>query len=335
MEFFMKQVFVSYASPDKVIAHEIVEFLEKVDISCFIAPRDIDGGKAYAKALMEAIDQCDLFVLVASSAIIASDHVLNEVEAVVNKKKEILPILVEDFEMSDEFKYYLGRKQWITAYPEDVHSYFEKIRDLVLDILPKKEVKPIIMPDPEPISDGPKTTIFEYVPSRGIMINPEDHQRNVSFRTDTFVNMMGEIYEKIEALVGEPQAQEIFFNSGYASGKNFAERISNQWDFGYHVEDIKLKFDKWCKFDSAVGWGRFSANLELDPETDSIGGSICINEAFIVDNKKKRKICNFIKGYCTGVCEVLLNSSEVELVCAECPLNSKFKTKCVMEIKTK
>ena len=29
--------------------------------------------------------------------------------------------------------------------------------------------------------------IFEYLPERGIMINTEDHQRNVSFRTDTFI----------------------------------------------------------------------------------------------------------------------------------------------------
>lgn len=331
----MKQVFVSYASADKAVAYEIVEYLEGAGISCFIAPRDISGGKAYAKALMEAIDQCDLVLLVASSAILPSEHVLNEVEAVINKKKLLLPILVEDFEMSDEYKYYLGRKQWVTAYPDDVCTYFDKIRDMVEDKLPKKEVKPVVVEAPEPVSDGPKTTVFEYVPSRGIMINPEDHQRNVSFRTDTFVNMMGEIYQKIAEKVSEEEAQETFFNSGYASGKNFAERISNQWDFGYSVDDIKLKFEKWCKFDSAVGWGRFSANLELDEETDSIGGSIRINEAFIVDNKKKRKICMFIKGYCTGVTEVLLNSSEVELVCAQCPLNSKFKTQCVMEIKTK
>lgn len=331
----MKQIFVSYASADRTTAYEIVEYLEKSGISCFIAPRDIDGGKAYAKALMEAIDGCNLVVLVASSAILPSEHVLNEVEAVINKKKEMLPILIEDFEMSDEYKYYLGRKQWITAYPEAVDTYFEKIKDLIADKLPKKEVKPVVVDEPETTKDGPKTTVFEYVPSRGIMINPEDHQRNVSFRTDTFVNMMGEIYEKVDRLVGEEEAQEIFFNSGYASGKNFAERISNQWDFGYSVDDIKLKFDKWCKFDSAVGWGKFSANLELDEETDSIGGTICINEAFIVDNKKKRKICYFIKGYCTGVAEVLLNSPEIELVCAQCPLNSKFKTQCVLEIKTK
>ena len=109
----MKQVFVSYASADKAVAYEIVEYLEGAGISCFIAPRDISGGKAYAKALMEAIDQCDLVLLVASSAILPSEHVLNEVEAVINKKKLLLPILVEDFEMSDEYKYYLGRKQWV------------------------------------------------------------------------------------------------------------------------------------------------------------------------------------------------------------------------------
>lgn len=331
----MKQVFVSYASSDKAIAYEIVAFLEKNDISCFIAPRDIDGGKSYAKALMEAIDQCALVVLVASSAILLSDHVLNEIEAVINKKKKLLPILVEDFEMSDEYRYYLGRKQRIVAYPEDVHMYFDKIRDLISDNLPQKTSTPIVLKETDVANDGPKTTVFEYIPSRGIMINPEDHQRNISFRTDTFINMMGEIYEKIQTLTDESQAQKIFFNSGYASGKNFAEHINNQWDFGFTAEGIKAKFEKWCKFDSAVGWGHFSTDLEIDPETDSINGNIYINEAFVVDNRKKRKICMFIKGYCTGVAEVLLNSSEVELVCSQCPLNSKFKTHCVMEFKEK
>lgn len=328
-----KQVFISYTKSDKDIAYQIVDFLESSNIPCFIAPRDITGGKSYAKALMEAIDNCDLFVLIASNAITASEHVLNEVEAVINKGKPLLPVLIEDFEMSDEYKYYLGRKQWVTAYPENVQVYFNKIRDTIIDKLPKKIVTPVIE---ETVVEkaGPKTTVFDYIPERGIMINPEDHQRNVSFRTDTFVNMMGEIYEKVEALVGEGEAQKIFFNSGYESGKQFAERISNQWNFGYTVDDIKLKFDKWCKFDSAVGWGNFSADLDLDEESDSIGGTIKINEAFIVDNKKKRKICVFIKGYCSGVVEVLLNSSDVELVCKQCPLCSKFKTQCVMEIKT-
>ncbi len=331
----MKQVFVSYTSTDREIAYEIVDYLEANDISCFIAPRDVEGGKAYASILMKALEECYLVLLVASEAINTSDHVLNEVDVIIEKGKPLLPVFIEDFKLSDDYRYYLGRKQWVVAYPEHTSKYFDKIYTNVLENLPKKLAPQPPAEEPKGIADSNTTTVFEYNPTRGIMINPEDHQRNVSFRTDTFVNMMGGIFEKVEQLTNEEEAEKIFFESGYVSGKNFAERINNQWDTGYSIEDIKMKFDKWCKFDSAVGWGRFSAEVDIDEESDALTGTICINEAFIVDNMKKRKICSFIKGYCSGVVEILLNSLEVELVCRECPLKSKFKTQCVFDIKTK
>ncbi len=331
----MKQVFVSYTSTDKQIAYEIVEYLESTGISCFIAPRDVEGGKAYASILMKALEECNLVLLIASEAINTSEHVLNEVDVIIEKGKPLLPIFIEDFKLGDDYRYYLGRKQWVVAYPEHISKYFDKIHTNVTENLPSKIIPQAASDEPKEASNSNTTTVFEYNPERGIMINPEDHQRNVSFRTDTFVNMMGGIFEKVEMLTNEEEAEKIFFDSGYVSGKNFAERINNQWDTGYSIEDIKMKFEKWCKFDSAVGWGKFSADVEVDEETDALTGTISINEAFIVDNMKKRKICSFIKGYCSGVAEILLNSLEIELVCRECPLKSKFKTQCVFDIKTK
>lgn len=331
----MKQIFVSYNTTDQKIAYDIVEFLEKNDISCFIAPRDVEAGKAYASILMKALEECNLVLLIASEAINTSEHVLNEVDVIVEKKKTLLPVFIEDFKLSDDYRYYLGRKQWIVAYPESISTYYSKILDNVLEILPKDTITYTAISESADDEEKSKTTVFEYNPERGIMINPEDHQRNVSFRTDTFVNMMGAIFEKMEKITSKEEAENVFFESGYNSGKNFAERINNQWDTGYSIEDIKMKLKKWCKFDSAVGWGRFSAEVDVDEQQDTLTGTICINEAFIVDNKNKRKICSFIKGYCSGVIEILLNSLEVELVCRECPLKSKFKTKCVFDIKTK
>lgn len=331
----MKQVFVSYSSADRTAAYELVEYLEGRGVDCFIAPRDVDSGKAYAAVLMKAIEECHMVLLMASEAINESEHVLNEVDVIVEKGKLLLPVFIQDFKMNADYRYYLGRKQWIIAYPDAPQAYYNKILDAVLENLPKEKKTAPIVEEPSVPADSSRTTVFDFVPERGIMINPEDHQRNVSFRTDTFVNMMGGIFEKVEQLAGEEEAEKIFFDSGYVSGKNFAERIDNQWDTGYSFEDIKMKLEKWCKFDSAVGWGRFESELDIDEEKDCLSGSISISEAFIVDNKKKRKICAFIRGYCTGVVEILLNSVEVELVCRECPLKSKFKTKCVFDIKAK
>lgn len=333
-----RQVFVSYTQADKTIAFGLVDFLEKNNILCYIAPRDIIGGRNYASEITDFIKGCNQVLLIASKDINNSDHVLNEITLITDEKKKLIPIFTEDFELSSEFKYYLGRQQRIIAYPERFNTYYNKILDTVMANLPKCTFSPVTFaPEPEEtvMPNVKKSTVFEYYPGRGVMINPEDHQRNVSFRTDTFINLMGGIFDEVEKLSDNSEAQRIFFNSGYTSGKNFAERIESQWNDGTSFEDIKMKFEKWCKFDSTVGWGHFSADIYLDEAKDCIYGTIHINEAFIVDTRNKRKICSFIKGYCDGVVETFLNSCEIELTCRECPMNSRFKTKCVFDFKTK
>lgn len=331
----MKDVFVSYTSVDKKTAYQLVEMLEDNGISCFIAPRNIDAGKAYAANLMKAINECKAVILIASAAINQSEHVLNEVDVIVEKKKALLPVFIEDFELNDDYRYYLGRKQWVIAYPESIDKYFSKIMDAVAEYLPAHHIF-IEESENEPdIQQKNTKTIFEYIPDRGIMINPEDHQRNVSFRTDTLINMMGGIYEKVADIADQETAESIFFSSGYVSGKNFADRIDNQWNTGYSIDEIAKKLNKWCLFDSAVGWGKFSTQIDFDEQSECLTGTLTINEAFIVDKAKKRKICGFIRGYCTGVIETLIGSVDVDLTCRECPLKNKFKCHCVFDIKAK
>ena len=332
----MKEVFISYSSSDKERADAIVEYLENHGVDCFIAPRDVEGGVNYAKRLVKALDECLLVLLVASEKTNESDHVLNEVDIMIDRKIPVLPVFVEEYELNDELRYYIGRKQRIMAVENEFSTYLPAILSAVEERLPKKE-KPVIVPEVEEevVSQHTKT-VFEYIPDRGIMINPEDHQRNVSFRTDTLTNMMGGIFEKVVEISQDADAaEEIFFSSGYVSGKNFGERINNQWEMGYTIPDISRKLKKWCAFDSAVGWGKFSVDVEYDEASDSLTGTLSISEAFLVDKGKKRKICSFIRGYCTGVMETLLGDVKVELTCKACPLKSHFKNTCEFGITVK
>jgi len=59
---------------------------------------------------MKGLDDCDMVLLVASEAINHSEHVLNEVDVIVEKKKPILPVFIEDFELKDDFRYSFCRK---------------------------------------------------------------------------------------------------------------------------------------------------------------------------------------------------------------------------------
>lgn len=328
----MRDIFISYNTKDKIQADMIVEYLERNGKSCFIAPRDISGGANYATRLSQALEECHLVILVVSEKTNDSEHVLNEVDIVINKKIPILPVFIEDFELNDELRYYIGRKHRILAVDNEFPTYLPNILSTVEEYLPQKvtQVSPPV--EEETVTQHTKT-VFEYIPDRGIMINPEDHQRNVSFRTDTLTNMMGGIYEKVVEITGNTEtAEEIFFSSGYVSGKNFGDRINSQWEMGNTLADISRKLNKWCQFDSAVGWGKFSVNISYDENADTLTGTLSINEAFIVDKGRKRKVCAFIRGYCTGVMETLLDSVKVELVCKACPLKSHFKNTCEFEI---
>ena len=328
-----KDVFVSYTTPDLAIANEVVAFFEEQGIDCFIAPRDVDPGKPYAANLMQAIDNARVIILIATAAINDSDHVLNEIEAIVHKKKPLIPFFVEDFTMSDEYCYYLSRTQRIVAYPDPTPSYYGKLMTAVTPYLPKKETPRQRVDTKETVAaPSNTTTVFEYIASRGIMINPEDHQRNVSFRTDTFINMFGGIFDNVAQLAGLDKAKSIFHETGRTSGRNFAQRLNSSWEFaeGGNVS-IEGKLRKWCEFDSNVGWGRFDVDVTVNEETGDFAGELTINECFIVDRKERKQICEFIRGYCEGVIETLL-CVNVVLECIECPMKNRFKPICKFRI---
>lgn len=328
-----KQVFVSYTTPDKGHAYDLVEYLEKGGISCFIAPRDIDPGKPYAKNIMSAIENCEFAVLICSDAVNKSEHVLNEVDVIVEKNKHLIPFFLEEFEMSDDFRYYTGRKQRILAYPDEPQKYYRKLLETIAPDKIFDEKKTQTISDDKQIKDENRKTIFEYIPERGIMINPEDMQRNVSFRTDTLISMFSEIYQDMREKISDTEASEIFFKSGYSSGANFAKRLNDQWSNSY--ANFQDKLSKWCEFDSNVGWGRFSVNLDVDVDRGTLSGTLSINECFIIDKHSKCKICSFIRGYCNAVIEVLCDGIDIELECQSCPMTNKFKSECVMSINMK
>lgn len=59
--------FISYSSKDKTTADAVCAVLEQAGIRCWIAPRDIRPGGEYGGAIIEAIDQCRVMVLIFSS----------------------------------------------------------------------------------------------------------------------------------------------------------------------------------------------------------------------------------------------------------------------------
>jgi len=120
-------VFICYSTKDGIITGSICDLLEKSGIKCWIAPRNVCGGKPYVQEIIRGIENSNVMVLIHTKNSNVSRHVLSEIEQAFSKNKIIIPFLVDSTKMSTEHSFYLNRTQWIIAYP----NYKKKIEKLL------------------------------------------------------------------------------------------------------------------------------------------------------------------------------------------------------------
>lgn len=119
-------VFISYSSKDKAIADAMVHFLEARKIRCWIAPRDISGGKDYADSIVDAIQSVQAVIFVYSKHSLESRWCKSEVDTAVGNGKTIVPFKIDETNVSGGWRLYLATKHWIDAVPEP-EKMFDKI----------------------------------------------------------------------------------------------------------------------------------------------------------------------------------------------------------------
>ena len=186
-----KFVFISYSSKEYAEATKVCIFLESKGIKCWMAPRNITPGASYASQIVSAINECSALVLLASQDSNDSGHVSNEISIAFDKKKTIIPFRLKEFDFSDEFIYFLGRKHWINAFEN-----FDKGLDLLLHtLIPILDSKEIIQEEPtkdENIEDESSTSDKshnekEYITCSRCYTKNERHQHSVH-NVDTRLN---------------------------------------------------------------------------------------------------------------------------------------------------
>lgn len=128
-----KHVFISYSSKELDIAVKVCSYLETNGIPCWIAPRNVDAGGNYPSQIVAAIKNCEMLVLLASENTNASGHVSNEVSIAFDNKKIIIPFKLQQFNFTDEYLYFLGRKHWIEA-SNDVNAAMVLLKDTILSL---------------------------------------------------------------------------------------------------------------------------------------------------------------------------------------------------------
>ncbi len=142
-------VFISYSTMDKHVADAICSTLENSGVRCWIAPRDIFPGSDWAQSISSAIKSSSLMVLVFSENSNGSSQVSKELNLAVSNKLMVLPFKIDDSTPSGNMEYFLADMHWLDAIGGDMQAEINKLRDVVISVLPhnmndnSKQDKPV------------------------------------------------------------------------------------------------------------------------------------------------------------------------------------------------
>ena len=146
-------VFISYSHKDKATADAICAKLEQNGIRCWYAPRDIGPGETWAAAIVRAIQDAPVLVLVFTDFANESVQVLREVNTAVDSNTIIIPYKMTETRPTGDMFYYLAVVHWLDAINETQEESIDQLASRVKAILeslpenqrqkpPKRETPP-------------------------------------------------------------------------------------------------------------------------------------------------------------------------------------------------
>jgi formylglycine-generating enzyme required for sulfatase activity len=147
-------VYISYAAIDKPVADAITASLESAGIRCWISPRDLLADADRGQAIVSAIEESRVLVLVFSSNANASREIPREIERAVNKGIPILPFRIEDVPLSKTLEYFISLPHWLDALTPPLEYHLQILTRKVYALLygatpeaqtPKKRFAPAAM----------------------------------------------------------------------------------------------------------------------------------------------------------------------------------------------
>ncbi len=232
-------VFISYSSDDQKVAEGVCGYLESQGIRCFVAYRDIPRGVVWAAAIVDALDDSQMMVVIFSESFNKSKQVDREIELASENEMPILPFRISNSAFSGAKKYYLKNLNWIDAFP-DPRKEFGSLCD---------NVKRLITPQGGEVSTpsapvaAPKTAASSMTPQQ--MVDKGD---------DYYYGRNGCQQNYAEAVSWYRKAAE----QGHAGAQS---NLGYCYDFGWGVIKNKTEAVSW--YHKAAEQGHADAQYNL------------------------------------------------------------------------
>jgi hypothetical protein len=157
-------VFVSYASGDKTVADAVCATLESHGIRVWIAPRDVLPGIHYGEAIIDAIHECRIMVLVFSSKANLSGHIPKEIERAVSQGVTVMPLRIEDVAPAKSLDYFIGSVQWLDALTPPLEVHLQRLAANVRTLLSRSDARSEVHASP---ASAPRIATVTPAPAHG------------------------------------------------------------------------------------------------------------------------------------------------------------------------
>jgi hypothetical protein len=111
-------IFVSHSSRDRKMAETICRALEARGLRCWISSRDVAGGDNYQAAIVRAIRQARIMLLVFTENANNSDEIKKEIALASRNKLTVIPLRIEDVLPNEALDFEFATRQWIDFFAD-------------------------------------------------------------------------------------------------------------------------------------------------------------------------------------------------------------------------
>lgn len=111
-------IFICFSSKDKALARDVVEFLEKEGLNCWISSRDIPPGQNYQESIVRAIERAKGIVFLFSKPSGESGEIKKELSLAGSLNLPVFPLRLSPITPSGALRYELATRQWIDIFPD-------------------------------------------------------------------------------------------------------------------------------------------------------------------------------------------------------------------------
>lgn len=132
-------IFISYSSKDTDTIKPICEIFSDNKFDYWVAYKNCNFGDHYAATIIKMISEADIFLVFVSQNSNLSTHVINEISAAVGRGKKIVPVILDEFDLSPAFEYYLSSNHFIRYYNND--KFLDQLLHRIYDLLGREYVK--------------------------------------------------------------------------------------------------------------------------------------------------------------------------------------------------